>query len=113
MSFKVNEVSLSEIVKLLRNLAVVCLSFLKLEGDIRAAINALQFMYNDKSMKRIEGGKKVKKKAVKRNEQKKVGKSEVGVRETSLVLFHALGKVLSGKRTNTAESGKMKELTCE
>jgi hypothetical protein len=60
-------------------------------------------------MKRVVPGKAAKKKkdAV---VPVKANTSQVGMRETSLVLFHALGKILSGKRTNIIEKGRMREL---
>ena len=82
-------------------------------GDIRASINALQFsclnnlndfssiFQSDVSQSNTKKSKKVPiKKSVK-------SQSSVGIKDQSLVLFHALGKVLYAKREPEPETAAL------
>lgn len=88
---------------------LLCLSQL-VPGDIRLAINALQFHIEDSSTSIVptdtqRGTSKSRRKRGAPSKARVGGRIVVGRREQDLVLFHAIGKILSGKRANSNESG--------
>ncbi|KAJ3212820.1 Cell cycle checkpoint protein rad17 [Dinochytrium kinnereticum] len=94
-------------------------------GDVRCAVNALQFVWLGRTNiknglgeeAKVRGGKEIGKgrgrgkgqKSVKARKKGEVctgigiNLEHVGGREASLVVFHALGKILNGKRVETKE----------
>ena len=78
-------------------------------GDIRSAVNTLQIVYqkgdplpHDRGTKRGADGSAVKSQS---KAQARKAVAVVSGRESSLVLFHALGKVLYNKRIGDPEEG--------
>lgn len=87
-------------------------------GDIRGAVNALQFScLNETSdlKKAFEGVSKISSSKTAKNVTKndKVMGSElskIGGKDQSLVMFHALGKILYAKRTDLIETAKLPKM---